>query len=193
MKSFLHGVVYSPWSSSHIDKFRASVPTQYPIRNYPDICHTASCQNPVDGWDVAFFVTNLRENVNPRPSTFARVVSDQSKYTIGAGCYSEGVSDDINKYVWTLCLWGGDISGPLAKSDPDTVLRRGINQYGSMHIGLPRLSNFVEEGIFALEKNWHSGPILLTDQIKKTFKIWKEVRIDEGRRTAGRRIIQFHN
>ena len=175
VKSFLHGVVYSPWSSCHIDKFRESVPALFPIRNYPDICHTASCQNPVDGWDVAFFVINLRETINPRPSTFARVIKDQSKYTIGSGCYSEGVSDDVNKYVWSIGLWGGDAIGPVVWAEHMDILKFGLTQYASLLVGLPLLASLVEEGIMALERNWHSGPILLTNQIERTFQIWKEV------------------
>ena len=138
--------------SCHIDKFRASIPSQYPLRNYPDICHTASCQNPVDGWDVAFFVTNLRETINPRPATFSRVAVDQSKYTIGAGCYSEGVSDDVNKYVWSLSLWGGDVIGLLAKASQTEILQCGLVQYAAVLIGVPRIASLVEEGIMSLEK-----------------------------------------
>ena len=77
--------------------------------------------------------------------------------------------------MWSIGLWGGDEVGPLVKAEHMDVLKFGLTQYASVLVGLPRIASLVEEGIMAIEKNWHSGPILLTNQIEQTFQIWKEV------------------
>ena len=41
------GAVYSPWSCIPIDEFRRHLPASMPLRNYPDLCHVQTCQNPV--------------------------------------------------------------------------------------------------------------------------------------------------
>ena len=137
VEAFLTGVVYSPWTAMPLEEFRARVPARYPVRNYPDLCHSASCEFPVDGWDPIFATSHLREGINPRPLAYARIIEEQAHFTIGCGCYSEGVNDDLNKCVWSALHWGDDQTGPLAGADYATLLDRALDHYSRFLCELP--------------------------------------------------------
>ena len=102
---WLGGVVYAPWIRTTLEETRKLVPKEYPIRNYPDICHTVRCQFPVRDWDQAFALTLSREPYNPRPVAFAHIHNLQAPYTSGVITYSDGISDDVNKAVWSTLSW----------------------------------------------------------------------------------------
>lgn len=159
-KEFLTGLVYGPWTAMPLAEFCERVGQHYPVRNYPDICHSASCEFPVHGWDPLFATTHLREGINPRPRTFAHIIAEQAPLTCGCGCYSEGVNDDVNKVVWSLLHWGSDRRGPLAGADFDRLLHSCLRQYASLLCELPRHADEVVELIYALEEHW-SEPLNL--------------------------------
>src|SRR5207249_10638387 len=71
--SWLSGLVDGQHSREDLDTLRAAVPASYPIRLYPDITHTVKCQFPVDDWDLAFFLTEGREPINPRPRAYRTI------------------------------------------------------------------------------------------------------------------------
>jgi len=174
VQSFLDGVVYSPWSAIPIDEFRANVPACLPIRNYPDLCHVQTCEMPVHGWDLSFALTNNRESVNPRPREMARIIEDQSPFTMGCGCYSEGVNDDINKYTWTALHWGSDFKGPLENATPDRVLETMVRQYVCFLCDQPRVVNQMVGLVFCLEQNWQ-GDLLASKSILETHTLLRDV------------------
>ena len=97
--TWLSGVVFGPWVHMPIAQFRELIPTQYPIRNYPDITHTYSCQFPVADWDPAYALTIGREPVNPRPLAQAAIFRLYQPPTIGFLAYCEGCNDDVNKAI----------------------------------------------------------------------------------------------
>mmetsp|Transcript_6760 Transcript_6760/g.11022 ORF Transcript_6760/g.11022 Transcript_6760/m.11022 type:complete len:927 (+) Transcript_6760:48-2828(+) len=174
VQKFIHGAVYGPWSALPIDEFRAELPACMPLRNYPDMCHVQTAEMPVDGWDVCFAMTNNRESINPRPVEFARVIKDQAPYTIGCGCYSEGVNDDLNKYVWTVLHWGGDVEGPLKNSSDMQQLDALLGQYASFLCGMPRVASTLAEGIKTLERNW-IGDLFTSQTVPESMAIFKRV------------------
>lgn len=157
VEEFLTGVVYSPWTAMSIDEFCQNIPPRFKIRNYPDICHSSSCEFPVDGWDGCFAVSNLRESINPRPRAFTRIIQDQAPLTQGCGCYSEGINDDINKVIWSVLHWGTDKHGPLADATPDEVLDYALAQYASFLCCAPRHRELVKAAIYALEEHWSTA------------------------------------
>src|ERR1035441_7796266 len=81
------------------------VPAKYPLRRYPDITHSRHSEFPVPDWDLAFASTEGREVIKPRPTQEARIFHIYEKYAIGFLTYSEGVNDDVNKFVWSGLGW----------------------------------------------------------------------------------------
>jgi len=59
------GVVFGPWIKTPLPEIRKIVDPAIPVRRYPDITHSISCQYPVKDWDLAFAMTLGRECYNP--------------------------------------------------------------------------------------------------------------------------------
>ncbi len=154
--TWLAGAVFAPWVHMDIAEFRRRVPAAYPIRYYPDITHTRSCQYPIADWDRAFALTETREPINTRPHDMANIVRQLQPSTIGAITYSEGCTDDINKTVWSRLSW-----------DPDASLTDVLRDYGRYFIS-ERLADDFAQGIFALERNWR-GPLLAHEAVYTTL------------------------
>jgi hypothetical protein len=95
------GVVYGAWSRILLDEQRARVPRKYPIRRYSDIGHCVRAQYPVPGWDRALARTLGREPFAPRPRGHANIHNLFDQHADGFVTYSDGVGDDVNKFVWT--------------------------------------------------------------------------------------------
>ena len=75
------------------------------VRQYPDITHTLSSQFPVPNWHPAWSLTHGRQTVCPLPTLSAQIIrlrSNGSSPTVGAGVYTEGLGDDLNKAVWAV-------------------------------------------------------------------------------------------
>jgi hypothetical protein len=153
----LTGVVYGPQTRMSLEQFRAAVPKKYPIRHYPDITHSRTCQYPVPDWDAAFAVTEAREVINPRPLGQARIFRLLQKHTNGFITYSEGCNDDVNKAVWSALGWS-----------PDADVVEVLRDYGRYFIG-PAYADVFAQGLLALEKNWE-GPALTNAGIDTTLQ-----------------------
>jgi len=139
---WLAGLVHGPWMQMTTAQFRAMIPAQYPIRNYPDITHSLNCQYPVPEWDVAYALTLGREPINPRPLDEAAIFHYSMPPTIGFLAYSEGCQDDVNKAVWSALGW-----------DPATDPREALRDYSRYFIG-ERYTDDFTRGLLALEENW---------------------------------------
>ena len=135
--SWLAGLVYGPHTRADLDALRASVPESYPIRLYPDITHTIKCQFPVEDWDLAYFLTEGREPINPRPRAYRTIFRSVVPGTIGFVSYSEGCNDDVNKIVWSALGW-----------DPDAREIDILREYGRYFIG-PRFADGFAQGLLA--------------------------------------------
>jgi hypothetical protein len=153
---WLSGIVHGPQVRMSLKKLREVVPSKYPIRNYPDITHSRSCQFPVPDWDVAFAVTQGREGINPRPLGMATIFKTYQKYTNGFITYSEGCNDDVNKMVWSGLGW-----------DPDADVLTLLRDYSRYFLGA-RYTDAFAQGLLALERNWQ-GPVLTNTGINTTL------------------------
>ena len=153
---WLAGAVFAPWVHMDLAEFRRRVPAAYPIRYYPDITHTRSCQYPIADWDRAFVLTETREPITTRPHDMANIIRLLQPHTIGAITYSEGCTDDINKTVWSRLSW-----------DPDASLNDVLRDYGRYFIS-ERLADDFAQGILALERNWQ-GPLLPHEEVYTTL------------------------
>lgn len=179
VRGFLTGVVYGPWSAMPLPEFVGHVPEGYPVRNYPDLCHIASCEFQVDGWDPVFATTHLREGINPRPRAYARIIAEQAPLTCGCGCYSEGVNDDVNKHIWSMLHWGPDQRGPL--QNPDQVLQACLQHFARFLCEQPRNADRLSSLIFRLEQHW-SRPLdeeLLTE-VAETRRLFGQLEEEQN-------------
>jgi hypothetical protein len=154
--SWLGGVVYGPGTRITLQELRSAVPKRYPIRHYPDITHSRTCQYPVPDWDTAFAMTEAREGINPRPNGQAQIFRVTQPSTTGFITYSEGCNDDVNKIIWSTLGW-----------DPNADVVETLRDYGRYFIGSDYADSFAH-GLLALERNWQ-GPVLSNFAIHTAF------------------------
>ncbi|NLA76253.1 MAG: hypothetical protein GX851_00215 [Clostridiales bacterium] len=160
----IDGVITGPNHALPMDELRRRLPMKYPIRFYPDITHNVRCEYPVhferDDWHYALASTLSRESINPRPTEFRLLHRITRRYVVGSVSYSEGVSDDINKMVWSDMDFF-----------PETVLTDTLEDYSRVFFfGAP--AKTVAEGILALERNWEGDP-LENPGIDNTCALWE--------------------
>jgi hypothetical protein len=159
---WLAGVVYGPHTRDSQAEVRAHIPPGIPIRLYPDITHTMKCQFPVEKWDLAFWLTEGREPVNPRPLAYAATARVILPGTVGFASYSEGCNDDVNKIVWNAIAW-----------DPESNTLETLRQYGRYFIG-PKQAEGFAQGLLALERAW-AGPLLGHSSINVTLEQFRDL------------------
>ncbi|QNI38403.1 hypothetical protein H7846_03270 [Edaphobacter sp. 4G125] len=144
-QSWLDGIVFGPQNRLSIGELRKALPAKYPIRFYPDITHSIQSQYSVNNWDLAYALTEGREIINPRPETEAAILRSELKDTIGFVSYSEGVNDDVNKFVWSMISWDPQMSVPVALRD-----------FGNYIVGAHDGSAYAQ-GLLDLEHNWEGS------------------------------------
>jgi hypothetical protein len=159
---WLDGVVFGPQVRDNLKILRQMLPKQYPIRRYPDITHCLDAQYQIPDWDPAFHVTLYREPINPRPMAYAKIFRDWGEYTIGFITYSEGVNDDLNKFIWACLGW-----------DPRTPVETILIEYSKYFIS-DRYAEEFAEGLLGLERNWQ-GPLLTNVGAYETLRIFQEM------------------
>jgi hypothetical protein len=159
---WLGGVAFAPWIATPLPEMRAIVDKSIKIRIYPDITHSVECQYPVPNWDLAFALTLHRECYNPRPVAMKTIHNLCAPYTCGSLAYSEGINDDLNKFIWIDQDW-----------DPTTPVVDTVRDYCRLFI-TPEFSNDLAQGFFALEKNWE-GPLAVNHQVDVTLQQWREL------------------
>jgi len=156
------GVVFGPWVKTPLPEIRKIVDPEIPIRRYPDITHSISCQYPVKDWDLAFAMTLGRECYNPRPVAEKVIHNVLDEFAGGSISYSEGINDDINKFIWSDQDW-----------NPETPVIETLREYGRFFIH-PDVSEGIAKGILALERNWQ-GPLIANESVEITLKQWKNM------------------
>ncbi len=162
----IDGVITGPNRAFPLDTLRRRLPMKYPIRLYPDITHNVRCEYPVhftqDDWHFALINGLSRECVNPRPTEYRQIHRMTSRYVLGSVSYSEGVNDDVNKFVWSDMDFF-----------PDVTLRETLSDYArAFYYGLP--VEEVVDGILGLELNWVGDPAE-NSQIENTLNIWERL------------------
>lgn len=159
---WLHGVTFAPWVRDNIDMLRKRTPKRYPIRNYADICHTLRCQYPMPKWDLTLAMTLGREFINPRPNDEKHIHNLYCKYMVGSVCYSEGINDDANKFVWLDQEW-----------NPKTPVIDTLTDYARLFIDCEKAEELAD-GLMALEKNL-IGEFAVNPEIEKTYEKWTDI------------------
>ncbi len=154
--AWLDGVVFGPQLRLSLSEFRRKLPSQFPVRFYPDITHTLSCQFPVPDWDLAFALTEGRECINPRPVDESNILRRSLPDTIGFLTYSEGCNDDVNKFVWSSLGW-----------DPTMHVMDALRNFSRYFFGEPHAEGIAEE-LAHLEQNWR-GRLATNDGIDITL------------------------
>jgi hypothetical protein len=160
--AWLDGVVFGPQVETTLAKLREEVPGKYPLRQYPDITHSKSCQYPVAGWDRAYSDTEGRECINPRPQFYSKIFHDLSQYSIGFITYSEGCNDDFNKVLWSCLGW-----------DPDMMMEEISREYSRYFIGARHGQEFAN-GLLGLEKNW-TGRLSTNTAVEQTLLLFQSL------------------
>ena len=146
----IDGVITGPNCAMPLHELRKRLPMKYPIRLYPDITHNVRCEYPVhfdrDDWHYALTSTLSREAINPRPTEYRKIHRLTRQYIIGSVSYSEGISDDINKMVWSDMDFF-----------PDAELSETLADYARLFFPGADVKKAVS-GILGLEKNWEGDP-----------------------------------
>ena len=160
---WLSGVVFGPGTRVSVQELRSKMPTQYPIRFYPDITHSLNSQYSVPEWDYAFQATLNREPINPRPRDQAAIIRRLQPYNdYGVLTYSEGCNDDVNKCIWSALTW-----------DPEADVVDILRDYSRYYIGSNLAEGFAQ-GLLGLERNWH-GPLAVNSGVDVTLQQFQEM------------------
>jgi hypothetical protein len=165
--SWLHGIVFGPQSRDSFALQRSRIPASLPMRLYPDIAHTHHSQFPVPRWDPVFALTEGREPINPQPATQALIFRNfEAADMNGFVTYSEGVNDDLNKFVWTAL-------GVEPRRHTDDVLADYARWFAGHQLGTKLTKRFAQ-GLAALERNW-VGSAENNAGIQTTLKLFREI------------------
>ncbi len=146
----IDGFIMGPNHAFPIHELRKRIPQKYPMRFYPDITHNVRCEYPVhyllDDWHFALASCLGRESVNPRPTEYRTLHRQTRGYVTGSVSYSEGVSDDVNKMVWSDMDFFGE-----------TDLRTTLLDYARFFFW-DAPAEKIADGILCLEQNWQGDP-----------------------------------
>lgn len=156
------GIVYGPWIRTPLPEVKKLIKSNIPVRLYPDITHSISCQYPVPDLDLAYAMTLGRECINPRPEDEKYIHNLYARLAQGSISYSEGTNDDVNKFIWTSQDW-----------DPSSAAIDNLREYARYFIG-PQYTETVAHGLMALERNLR-GPLLSNDQVQATLQQWQRM------------------
>ena len=162
---WLGGIVFAPWIKTPIEQMRSIVDKDIKIRRYPDITHNVACQYPVRDWDLAFALTLHRECFNPRPMAMKKIHNRFDEFACGSLTYSEGINDDINKFVWGDQDW-----------DPQAEPIETLRDYCRLFIS-PDFADGLAQGFMAQERNWE-GPLAANNQVDVTVQQWRQLEKD---------------
>lgn len=146
----IDGVIMGPNHAFELDELRRRVPQKYPLRFYPDITHNLRCEYPVhfdrNDWHYALATGLSRECTNPRPCEYRELHRRTRRYVIGSVSYSEGITDDVNKCVWSDMDFF-----------PEVDVRDTLEDYSRLYFpSLP--AQEVADRILGLELNWQTDP-----------------------------------
>ncbi len=147
----IDGIIYGPNHAMPLDELRRKIDARYPFRLYPDIGHNVRCETPVhfdrDDWHYSLAATLSREAVNPRPSEYRLYHRQTRQYVDGSVTYSEGVNDDLNKFVWSAMDF-----------DCDSDLRENVLDYcRAFFIGAD--AEKLADLLIAFEHSWNGDPV----------------------------------
>jgi len=163
---WLTGVFFGPQSRESMETQRKRIPAQYRLLFYPDIGHTMHAQFPVPGWDPAYAMTEGREPIDPRPIDMTHIYRQFALLHTGFVTYSEGVNDDVNKFLWTQLGWS-------SQADPVETLRDYSRFFLGARIGGDSSDDFAD-GLLALERNW-KGLLAKNSSVDDTLRVFERL------------------
>ncbi|MBQ2902805.1 MAG: hypothetical protein IJE48_00245 [Clostridia bacterium] len=161
----IDGVIHGPNHAFDLETLRRRLPSKYPIRLYPDITHNVRCEYPVhfdrDDWHFALTTGLSRECTNPRPREYRQIHRLTRRYVVGSVSYSEGITDDVNKAVWSDMDFF-----------PDCDLRTTLLDYARLFF-YGSDPEMIADGILSLELNWQCDPAEnpTIDRTLETFEL----------------------
>ena len=105
-RSYITGIIYGPHNPESLTVATQRLPLGYPVRLYPDLCHTIYAQFSLPSWSTPWPFTHKRQVINPSPlfeTKMAMIFTNTTFATrmVGFGGYSEGLNDDLNKCIWS--------------------------------------------------------------------------------------------
>lgn len=156
---WLTGVVFAPWEKDPAHILRQNTPIKYPIRNYPDIGHSYRCQYAVPKWDLPMASALARECINPRPRDQKTIHNAYQQHFIGSLCYSEGINDDVNKFIWLD-----------QEMDPKTPVHETLRDYAGLFID-SSMAEELAQGFLSLEENLR-GPLSENTNVDVCLRQW---------------------
>jgi hypothetical protein len=159
---WLGGLVFGPWVKLTMSEIKTAMKVDLPIRNYPDISHMMASQYPTPHWDPVWAATLGREPIIPRPVDQKIFHNSLANDVIGSISYSEGVSDDVNKFIWSDQDWS-----------TSTSIYETMQDYARYFFG-PEWAYVASEGLFALERN-QKGEVATNTQIEASLMLWKSI------------------
>ncbi len=162
--AWLSGICHAPWVSHTMSECRERTPLELPIRNYPDICHMLCSQYPVHDMDPIWAVTAGRECYNPRPRWHKRMHNLNASLNIGSVAYSEGIADDVAKFIWLDQDWDVSISA-----------QKTLRDYASMFISPDHADEFASV-LFAFEEVF-DGPATSNAVVPAVYDNLKKLEI----------------
>ena len=162
----ISGVIQGPNRAMEVYELRRRIDGRFPLRFYPDITHNLRCeysvQYPSEAWHYSLQAVNSRESVNPRPQEYKRIHSIKSPYTVGSVSYSEGVTDDANKFVWGRLEW-----------EKEQSVREMLEDYSRLFFpGADYIR--CAQAISGLEYNWIGDP-LDNPNIENTLASFRDI------------------
>ncbi len=168
---WLYGVSFAPWEMDSIQAMVEKLPEKYKnrIRHYPDVTHDMGCQFAQPNRDPAFAIIEGRECCDPRPRAMKIIHNYYAPYCMGSITYSEGVHDDVNKFVW------GDQDWDSTKKAESTV-----REYVRYFID-PALEEDLTKLILLLEDNWYANAKIA--DIPSVEKAWQLI-LDTDRKAS---------
>ncbi len=165
-EGIITGVIQGPNRAMEVYELRRRIDSRFPLRFYPDITHNLRCeysvQYPTEAWHYSLQAVNSRESVNPRPQEYKRIHSIKSPYTIGSVSYSEGVTDDVNKFVWGRLEW-----------EKDQSIRAILEDYARLFF-FGADAKKCAQAISGLEYNWIGDP-LDNPNIENTLYLFRSI------------------
>jgi len=185
--SWLHGLVYGPWTKRGIREIRAGLPAQYEIRQYPDICHVRWGQYPVPQWDRVWGqVWPRNQSLYAMPRMMAQIHQATRGGTVGFLPYNHtGTYNDLNKFIWTAKGWDpgakvDDLLYDYAKVFFAYDFRKPPEGYfggpkaGSREGVIEAGARGVAHGLKLLEDNW-TGNLATNSSCETALKLWKNL------------------
>ena len=146
----IDGVIYGPNHAFSLYELNEKLGGRFPLRFYPDITHNVRCEYPVhydkNDWHYALASGLSRECTNPRPREYYRLYKETERYFIGSVSYSEGITDDVNKFLWSALDYDSRITPEEAVADYARAFFFGADY------------EKICELILGLEENWQGNP-----------------------------------